>query len=139
MLLVASVLFVSCGSTANLVSSSAASTSGAQCAMAMSSLSSVYNSTGKLDLTNLTNLSNAVIVAQAASNLQQHKADKSYQTSFVTGMLTGSNGNLTQAAATAIMNGLMNSTNLTQEKVNNATTRVQTAATIISLLKQMNQ
>ncbi len=103
----------------------------------MKSLNEVYKSTGTLDLTNLTNLTNAVTVAQAASNLKQHKGDKTYQASFVTGMVTGSNGSITQAAASTIMNSLMDAA-LTSETVKNINNKVQTATTIISLLKTLN-
>lgn len=137
-LFAASVLFVSCGSAVNLADTTTASISGAQCAMALSNLSCVYKNTGKLDLTNLTNLSNAAVVVQAASNLKQHKSYKAYQTCFVTGMLTGSNGNLTQAVANAMMTTLLNSANLTQERLNNASTKAQIAEAIINLLTQMN-
>ncbi len=137
LMLVATFAMGACSSVGNMAGNSSASASGANCAVALKSLNSVYQSTGTLDLTNLTNLTHAVTVAQAASNLQQHKGDKTYQTSFVTGMVTGSNGSITQAAASTIMNSLMN-TALTSETVKNINNKVQTAGTIISLLKAMN-
>ncbi len=137
LMLVATFTMVACGSAANLSGNSSASASGASCAAALKSLGKEYKNTGTVDLANLTNLTNAVTVAQAASNLQQNKGDKTYQASFVTGMVTGSNGSITQAAASSIMNMLMN-TALNSETVKNINNKVQTANTIISLLKAMN-
>lgn len=137
MMLVATVAFCGCKSS-SFSSDSAAVAQGAACGTALKTLNSSYKSTGKLDLGTATNLSAALALATSYSQLKANKNNTNYKASFANGMVTGGAGLLTQASATTVVNALLNSTGITQQNIQNAQSRVQTAATIINILRACN-
>lgn len=134
----ATLAFASCGTSNVLSSNSAASTAGSACGAAVKGLYSSYKSTGKVDLTNATNLSNALVLATSYSQLQSHKGDSSYQKAFTTGLISGGTGLLTTANATSFLGTLINSTGLANVNAQNIAQKAETVSTIITLLNALN-
>lgn len=133
----ATLAMTSCGSLGGATgSNSAAQMSGQSCGMAMQQLYGSYKATGKVDLTNATNLSNALIVATACTNLKANKGDKGYRSAFTSGLIASSAGLITSANATAFVDQLLNSAGLTNNLQNVAQTAA-TAAAIVTLLNAL--
>ena len=131
---VATLAMTSCGSLAGSGSSnSAAQLSGQSCGMAVQQLYSSYKATGKVDLTNATNLSNALIVATACTNLRANKDDKNYRKAFTNGLIISSAGLITAANATAFVDQMLNTAGLTNVNSQNIAQTAATAAAIVTL------
>ncbi|MDY5969653.1 MAG: hypothetical protein SPJ13_06545 [Bacteroidales bacterium] len=137
MVLVATVVLGGCKS-GGFSSNSAAVAQGTACGSALKTLNNSYKSTGKVDLGNTANLGAALTLATAYSQLKANKDNANYKTSFANGMVTGGVGLLTPANATNVMNALLNSTGITQENIQNAQSKVQTAAAIVNILRACN-
>lgn len=124
------------GSAASAVATSnaAASTLGASTGTALASLYGNYKTTGKLDLTSTTNLSNALILCNAYTQLKANEGNKAYRTAFATGMVTGGNNLITKLNSGNILNALLASSSLAGVNANNISQAVGTASTIIAIL-----
>ncbi len=134
----ATLAMASCGSLGGATgSNSAAQMSGQSCGMAMQQLYGSYKATGKVDLTNATNLSNALIVATACTNLKANKGDKGYRSAFTSGLIASSAGLITSANATAFVDQLLNSAGLTNINSQNIAQTAATAAAIVTLLNAL--
>ena len=137
MMFVATVAFVGCKSMFSS-QDSAAVAQGTACGTALKTLNSSYKSTGKVDLTNAANLSAALTLATSYSQLKANKDNATYKGSFANGLATGGVGLITKDMAPQVMNALLNTTGITQQNIQNAQSKVQTAATIVQLLKMLN-
>lgn len=131
------MMTTSCSSLSGLTSNTAAVTAGAACSNALVSLRASHKA-GTLSVTNLTDLSNMLIVVNSYNNLKANKENASYKKSFVTGMVTGGNGIINATNANTIMNNLLNSTGLDGVNSNNIANKVQTVSTIVQLLGALN-
>ena len=135
---VATLAMTSCGSLAGSGNSnSAAQLSGQSCGMAIQQLYSSYRATGKVDLTNATNLSNALIVATAYTNLRTNKDDKNYRSAFTNGLIVSSAGLITTANATAFVDQMLASSGLTNVNSQNIAQTAATAAAIVTLFNTL--
>ena len=135
---VATLAMTSCGSLAGSGNSNAAAQmSGQTCGVAVQQLYSSYKATGKVDLTNATNLSNALIVATACTNLRANKDDKNYRTAFTNGLILSSAGLITTANATAFVDQMLNTAGLTNVNSQNIAQTAATAAAIVTLFNAL--
>ena len=132
MMFVAMLAATGCSSMNN-VSNTAAATSGAACGRSLVALNSSHKA-GTLSLTNMTDLSNMLVVVNAYNGLKTNKEDATYKKSFAAGMVTGGNGQITTSNATTIMNTLLNSAGLDGVNSSNISNNVQTISSIITLL-----
>lgn len=134
----ATLAMTSCGSLGGATGSyAAAQMSGQSCGMAMQQLYSSYKLTGKVDLTNATNLSNALIVATAYTNLKANKEDKNYRSAFTSGLIASSAGLITSANATAFVDQMLNSAGLSNVNSQNIAQTAATAAAIVTLFNAL--
>lgn len=135
---VATLAFASCSALSNAASNDAtAAATGRSCATSLISLYQSYKSVGKIDLTNPLNLSNAIVVASAYTQLKQNKGNESYRKAFTSGMISAGAGVITNSNADAITTALSNSTGLTNLNAQNANQSAQSASSILSLMKAM--
>ena len=118
-------------------SNTAASMTGQQAAIATNSLYKTYSSTGKLDLSNSNNVANILTVITAYNQLKSNKNDDSYRKAFNSGAISAGTGLITTANANTFANALLNSTGLSGVNASNIQNKVQTASTIITLLKAL--
>lgn len=137
---VATLALTSCGMMQSAAgSNSAAQATGTACGTAVQGLYSSYKNTGKVDLTVGNNLTNALAVATAYSELQNNKDNAAYRKAFTTGLIASSAGLITSANANSFVDKLMNSvglSNVTADKISQTAT---TAAAIVTLLNALNQ
>ena len=138
MMCVASLAFVSCGSTSGLSlnSNSAAKDNGKTAATSIIALYNSYRSTGTINLGNPTDLTAALTLATAYTNLRNNQADDNYKKAFASGMVSAGAGLITTSNVNSVINTMVNLTGL---NVNAATitNSIGTATAIIQLLQAL--
>lgn len=137
MMFFAALTFVSCSSLSSLASSdTAAQATGKSTATALLGLYNSYKTTGTINLGNAADLSNALVVANAYTNLRANKGNDAYRKSFASGMVSAGSGLINVNNVDSII-GTMN--NLTGLGVNasNISNSVGTATAIIQLLQAL--
>ena len=140
MTFVATLAMTSCGALSSASSSnSVAKASGQACGMAVQNLFGTYRSTGTVDLSNPTNLNNALALATAYSTLKQNKGNEDYRKAFTSGLIASSAGLITSANATAFIDKMLATTGLSNLNTQNITQTAATAAAIVTLLKTLKQ
>ncbi len=118
-------------------SNTVAQASGQACGSAVQGLYSSYKNTGKVDLTNTTNLNNALALATAYTNLKQNKDNTSYRNSFTTGLILSSAGLITQSNANQFIDKLLSTAGLSNINSQNIAQTAATAAAIVTLLNTL--
>lgn len=108
---VATLAFSSCAMLGGS-SDSAAQSLGQTCGTAVLGLYNAYKSTGKIDLTNATNLTNAIALATCYTQIKQNKNNSSYRTAFANGLILSSAGLITNQNSSAFINALINANGL---------------------------
>ena len=118
----ATLAFASCSMLQSASSSNTVATSAGQtCGSAILALYNAYKATGKIDLSNPTNLANALTLATSYTLLQQNKGNNAFTKAFASGMALGATGLLTPATATTATTTLANSPAIGNVNRNNAT------------------
>ena len=112
---------------------------GQACGTAVQGLYSSYKSTGKVDLTVGNNLTNALALATAYTELQNNKGNAAYRKAFTSGLIASSAGLITSANASSFVDKLMSSVGLSNVTADRISQTATTAATIITLLNALNQ
>ncbi len=136
----AAMAFVSCSSLSSATSSNTvAKASGQACGTAVQGLYGAYKNTGTVDLTNTTNLNNALALATAYTNLKQNKDNNEYRKAFTNGLIASSAGLITQATANGFVDKLLASSGLTNVNTQNIAQTASTVAAIITLLNALKQ
>lgn len=136
--IVAVAMMASCGSSSNVASSDAAAVaSGAACGKALTGLYTSYNATGTISLTNANDLSNALTVATAYTQLKNNKSNEAYKKSFCSGMVSAGMGLITTANATTIMNKMLALTGLSNVNAQNIAQKAETVSALITLLNAL--
>lgn len=136
----ASMVLASCSALSSAASSNTvANASGQACGTAVQGLYGAYKQTGTVDLTNTTNLNNALALATAYTNLKQNKDNSDYRKSFTTGLIASSAGLVTQATAGAFVDKLLASSGLSNINTQNITQTATTVAAIVTLLNALKQ
>lgn len=143
MMCVAAVLFASCGSTSStsrsvssaLSSNTAATANGTACGQAIIGLYNNYKATKKLDMTNASNITNTLALVTAYSQLKNNKGNKDYRKSFVSGMVLGGAGIITNNNAYSLVNQIENAAGLSSTTRSNISTAASTVSSILSILQ----
>ena len=143
MMCVAAVLFASCGSTSStsrsvssaLSSNTAATANGTACGQAIIGLYNNYKATKKLDMTNASNITNTLALVTAYSQLKSNKGNKDYRKSFVSGMVLGGAGIITNNNAYSLVNQIENAAGLSSTTRSNISTAASTVSSILSILQ----
>ena len=138
MVCLATLCFSSCSIFGGTSSNSVAQASGMACGTAVLGLYQSYHSTGKLDLSSGSNLTNALALATAYTALQQNKSDESYKKSFTNGLIASSAGLITNSNANTFINTLLGTTALNNATAQTITQTANTTASVISLLNTLN-
>ncbi len=112
---------------------------GQSCGTAVQGLYSAYRNTGRIDLTNATNLSNALALAASYTNLKANVGDQNYRKAFTTGLIASSAGLITSANATAFVDNLLATAGLGNVNSQNITQTAATAVAIVTLLNTLKQ
>ena len=136
----ATLAMTSCTTLQNAAASdTVASATGQSCGTAVQGLYGAYKRTGTIDLTNTTNLNNALAVATAYTNLKQNKTNSNYRKAFTSGLIASSAGLLTSSNAAAFVDKMLATAGLANINSQNIAQTAATASAIISLLKVINQ
>lgn len=143
MVCVAAVLFASCGSTSStsrsvssaLSSNTAATANGTACGQAIIGLYNNYKATKKLDMTNASNITNTLALVTAYTQLKNNKGNKDYRKSFVSGMVLGGAGIITNNNAYSLVNQIENAAGLSSTTRSNISTAASTVSSILSILQ----
>ena len=120
MMFVALFATTSCSSLTG-ASDTAAMTTGTTCARALIALRASHKA-GTLSITNLSDLSNMLVVDNAYNSLKTNKANSNYKKSFSTGMVAGGSGIITNSNVATIVNLLLNANGLANVNSNNIST-----------------
>lgn len=120
-------------------SNSVAKASGQSCGFAVQGLYGAYRSSGNIDLTNATNLNNALALATSYANLKQNKDNSEYRQAFTSGLIASSAGLITSANASAFVDKLLASSGLANINSQNIAQTASTAVAIVNLLKVIKQ
>ena len=137
---VATLAMTSCGMMQSAASSDpVAQASGQACGTAVQGLYNSYKSLGKVDLTAGNNLTSALALATAYSQLQQNKDNKAYRTAFTTGLIASSAGLITKANADSFINKLLSTTGLANVNADKVAQTASTVAAIVTLMQALKQ
>lgn len=120
-------------------SNSVAAASGQSCGTAVQGLYQSYKGTGKVDLTNASNLSNALALATAYTNLKNNKGDESYRKAFTSGLIASSAGLVTQQNADTFVNQMLSTSGLGNINTQNVAQTAATASAIVTLLNTLRK
>lgn len=136
MMCIAAMAFASCSGSSNLLSSnSAATANGTACGQAIIGLYNNYKATKKLDMTNASNITNTLALVTAYSQLRNNKGNSSYRKSFISGMVQGGSGIITNGNANSLVNKLETSAGLSSTTRSNISTAASTVSSILSILQ----
>ena len=137
---VATLAMTSCTTLQNAAASdTVASATGQSCGTAVQGLYSAYKRTGTVDLTNTTNLNNALAVATAYTNLKQNKSNSNYRKAFTSGLIASSAGLITSDNATAFVDKMLATAGLGNINTQTVAQTAATASAIITLLSVLRQ
>ena len=137
---VASLAMVSCSSLQSAASSDpVAVASGQACGTAVQGLYGSYKNTGTVDLTAGNNLTNALALATAYTQLKQNKDNKAYRSAFTNGLIASSAGLITSANAASFVDKLLSTTALANINTERVTQTASTAMAIVTLLSALKQ
>ncbi|MBP5528366.1 MAG: hypothetical protein J6X79_07960 [Bacteroidales bacterium] len=137
---VAALVMTSCSALQTASTSDpAAKASGQACGTAVQGLYSSYHSTGTLDLTVGNNLTNALALATAYTQLKQNKDNAAYRKAFTNGLIASSAGLITSANAATFIDKLLGTTALANINTEKVTQTASTAVAIITLLNALKQ
>ncbi|MBP3741248.1 MAG: hypothetical protein J6I41_09040 [Bacteroidales bacterium] len=120
-------------------SNTVAKASGQNCGAAVQGLYGTYKGTGNIDLSNPTNLNNALALATSYANLKQNKDNADYRKAFTAGLIASSAGLITNGNAAAFVDKMLATAGLSNINSQNIAQTAATASAIISLLKVVNQ
>ena len=120
-------------------SNTVAKASGQICGAAVQGLYGTYKGTGNIDLSNPTNLNNALALATSYANLKQNKDNADYRKAFTAGLIASSAGLITNGNAAAFVDKMLATAGLSNINSQNIAQTAATASAIISLLKVVNQ
>ena len=115
--------------------STQAFTIGTACGQAIAGLYSNYKATKKVDMTNTSNITNTLALVTAYSQLKNNKSNKDYRKSFISGMVLGGAGVVTNANASTIVNKIETSAGLSSTTRSNISTAASTVSSIMSILQ----
>lgn len=137
---VATLAMTSCSIFQSAASSDpVAMASGQACGTAVQGLYGSYQSLGKVDLTAGNNLTSALALATAYSQLQQNKDNKAYRTAFTTGLIASSAGLITKANADSFINKLLGATGLSNINTDKMAQTASTVSAIVTLMQALKQ
>lgn len=140
MVCIATLALTSCGVASSAASSNTvAKASGQTCGTAVQGLYKSYKNSGTIDLTNSTNINNALALATAYTNLKNNKSDSNYRKAFTNGLIASSAGLITSANATQFVDKLLATSGLSGLNTQNITQTASTAAAIVNLMKVLKQ
>ena len=120
-------------------SNTVARASGQSCGSAVQGLYGAYKSTGNIDLSNATNLNNALSLATSYANLKQNKDNADYRKAFTAGLIASSAGLITSSNASVFVDRLLATSGLTNINTQNIAQTAATASAIVNLLKVIKQ
>lgn len=136
MMFVALLAIPSC-STLSGATDTAAIASGTTCARALLALRASHKA-GTLSVTNLSDISNMLVVANAYKQLRTNKDNANYKKSFSSGMVAGGSGIITNSNVATIVNLLMNANglaNVTSDNINTGNTATTTTHSIVPIVE----
>ncbi|MCR4824814.1 MAG: hypothetical protein K5849_05590 [Bacteroidales bacterium] len=116
----AAVVTIALLSSCSVVKSVAtnALTSGTNTGSALSTLYKVLNTTGSIDLSNVTNIINLGKILTGAGSVSN--ANSSFLEKFTSGLISGSSGLVTNSNASAVINGLKALSNIDTSAITKA-------------------
>ncbi len=136
----ATLAMASCNILSAGASNSAAQALGQTCGSAVLGLYNSYKSTGTIDLTNANNLTNALALATAYTQLRQNKDNNTYRNAFTSGLILTSAGLITNQNAGSFINTLLGAQQLGTINQNTSTTEVSNAApTFVRVVKTLDK
>lgn len=125
----ATMAFTSCGILGSAASSNTAATAmGQTCGSAILGLYNSYKSTGTVNLTTGNNLSHALALATAYTQIKANKNNSSYRNAFATGLVMSSAGLITNQNSNEFINLLLTCSGLANVSSSNTAQQNQQAA-----------
>lgn len=136
----ATIALTSCSAFQQAASSNTvANAAGKSCGAAVQNLFRSYKSSGTLDLTNTSNLNNALALATAYTNLKQNVGNSDYRKAFTTGLIASSAGLITSSNASAFIDKMLATAGLGNINTQNIAQTAATASAIVELVSILKQ
>ena len=86
-------------------------------------------------MTNASNITNTLALVTAYSQLKSNKGNSSYRKSFISGMVLGGAGIITNNNAYSLVNQIENAAGLSSTTRSNISTAASTVSSILSILQ----
>ncbi|MBR1549690.1 MAG: hypothetical protein IJ634_03545 [Bacteroidales bacterium] len=135
----ASLAMASCNMLGAGAGNTVAQSLGQTCGSAVLGLYQSYKSTGTIDLTNANNLTNALALATAYTQLRQNKDNTSYRNAFTSGLIMSSAGLITNQNAGNFVSALLGAQQLGTINSSSTTSQVNTTTpTLVNLVKSLD-
>lgn len=133
--LVAMVTFASCGVMGGMAGgNSEASKSGNASGVALRNLYTTYQSTGKIDMTNISTMMQMASLVNGVQSLKTTTDKSAFYADFLTGLIIGSNNLVNKNNSTNVMGALTTMSNLDLSAITNAAANNNNAATSTGVL-----
>lgn len=140
MMCIATLAMSGCSALSTATSSNAvAKASGQACGTAVQGLYSAYRNTGTVDLTNSTNLNNALALATSYAAMKENKGDTNYRKAFINGLIASSAGLITSQNAAAFVDKMLATAGLSNITAQGIAQTASTAAAVVNLLSVLKQ
>lgn len=132
--LVAMITFASCGVLGSATGNSEAAKSGKSSGVALRNLYNTYQSTGKIEMTNISTMMQVASLVNGVQALKTTTDKTAFYADFLTGLITGSNNLVNKNNSTNVMNALTTMSNLDLSAITNAAANNNNAATATGAL-----
>lgn len=133
--LVAMVTFASCSVLGGMTGgNSEASKSGNASGVALRNLYTTYQSTGKIDMTNISTMMQMASLVNGVQSLKTTTDKSAFYADFLNGLITGSNNLVNKNNSTNVMGALTTMSNLDLSAITNAAANNNSAATSTGVL-----
>ncbi|MBR1851101.1 MAG: hypothetical protein IJ789_06975 [Bacteroidales bacterium] len=134
----ATLAFSSC-SLLSSSSNNAATLAGKNCGSSVAALYKVYSANKTIDLTNATNISNALALTASCTQLKENKDNADYRKAFTAGLVSSAAGLITTQTASSFVDKLLATSGLENVNTSNIASTASTAMAIYSLLNSIKQ
>ncbi len=142
----ATLALASCSALGGAASNSLAQATGQTCGSAILGLYTSYKATGTINLTNTTNLANAIALATCYTQIKQNKDDANYRKGFSRGLIASSAGLITNQNVSNVVNTLLTLNGLSGITNANTTTNTpnqrqtqQASSSVVTLMTAVDR
>ena len=132
------ILYSSCSFISNTTNNTSATGSGAACGKILAKLYTQYKTSGNIDITNTTTLTNVIELSKYYKALKSHQNDATYKAAFAAGLVTGSNGTISPANSLIVVNKILSMSGLDTISSSTASNTIEKIGLVKELINLFN-